>query len=60
MQLAVQEWRADFRVTGRDVEVLALRSGYRASQLQQAGDGQDPRLLHREFVARFGLPGAAP
>jgi tRNA-Thr(GGU) m(6)t(6)A37 methyltransferase TsaA len=54
LQLAVQDWRADLRVEGQTVEVLALRSGYRPSQLEKsAEDFADPMQLHREFVATF-------
>jgi tRNA-Thr(GGU) m(6)t(6)A37 methyltransferase TsaA len=50
LQLAVQDWRVDFRVEGQRIEVLALRSGYRASQLDKSGtDSTDPLQLHREF-----------
>jgi SAM-dependent methyltransferase len=54
LQLAVQDWRVDFRVEGQTVEVLALRSGYRQSQLESAGSGpDDPLQVHREFAAAF-------
>jgi hypothetical protein len=54
LQLAVQDWRVAFCVTGQTVEVLSLRSGYRAAQLAQPfEDAHDPRQLHREFLARF-------
>jgi tRNA-Thr(GGU) m(6)t(6)A37 methyltransferase TsaA len=53
--LAVKEWRFRFEVADRKVQVTALYSGYRHSQLAKALDGEDPLLpLHREFVARFG------
>lgn len=53
--LAVKEWRVRFVAAGRRVDVTALFSGYRRSQLAKAFDGEDPLLpLHREFVARFG------
>jgi tRNA-Thr(GGU) m(6)t(6)A37 methyltransferase TsaA len=54
LQLAVQDWRVDFSVAGRKVEVLGLRSGYRPSQLENpAGDAAESLRLHREFVANF-------
>ncbi len=60
MVLAVQDWRVDFRTTDDAIEVLALRSGYKNSQLQQAdanAAGSDQTgaalLLHREFRERF-------
>ncbi len=47
MQLAVKEWRIRFTVTGREVRVVAIDSGYRASQL--ASD--DPSLQpHRAYL----------
>jgi tRNA-Thr(GGU) m(6)t(6)A37 methyltransferase TsaA len=53
-QLAVQDWRADFRASGQSIEVLGLRSGYRAAELAAApADAADPRHLHRAFVAQF-------
>jgi hypothetical protein len=55
LQLAVQEWRIDFRVEGQKAEVLGVRTGYRASQLAKAPVGDDdPVQLHRQFVALFG------
>lgn len=54
LTLAVQDWRADFRIEGQQVQVLRLRSGYRASQLEKAGDASDPLQVHRGFVASFG------
>lgn len=54
MTLAVQDWRADFRVDGERIEVRGLRSGYRQSQLVQPGGAGSPLELHREFRARFG------
>jgi tRNA-Thr(GGU) m(6)t(6)A37 methyltransferase TsaA len=58
LQLAVKDWRVDFRVQGQSAQVLALRSGYRPSQLAQPGiDAADPLQLHREFVAAFSRDG---
>lgn len=55
MQLAVQDWRVDFVVEGQRIEVSQLRTGYRASQLEKAGqDAGDALALHREFAASFG------
>lgn len=52
--LAVKEWRTRFAVAGREVRVLALHSGYRASQLKNCTPGEADALpLHREFVATF-------
>jgi tRNA (adenine37-N6)-methyltransferase len=53
MQLAVKEWRVRFTVTERDVRVMEIFSGFRASQLaaEKADDSSLP--AHREFVARW-------
>jgi hypothetical protein len=53
LTLAVQDWRIDFAVDGMNIEVLRLRSGYRASQLDKASDTSAPLALHREFRLRF-------
>jgi tRNA-Thr(GGU) m(6)t(6)A37 methyltransferase TsaA len=54
MQLAVREWRVDFTAAGQVIEVQAIRSGYRLSQLEAPIEAaQDPRRLHREFSVRF-------
>jgi hypothetical protein len=50
MQLAVKEWRVRFTVVERDVRVIEIYSGFRASQLA-AGDTDEPIRLHREFLA---------
>lgn len=56
LTLAVQDWRADFTVSGEQVAVISLRSGYQSAQLEKsARQPEDPLRLHREFVARFGL-----
>lgn len=47
--LSVQDWRLEFRVDGRRIEVVGVRSGYRADQLDEPG-----RALHRAFVERWG------
>jgi tRNA-Thr(GGU) m(6)t(6)A37 methyltransferase TsaA len=55
LQLAVQDWRVDFRVEGQSAQVLGLRSGYRASQLAKPSTGStDPLQLHRDFIGCFG------
>jgi tRNA-Thr(GGU) m(6)t(6)A37 methyltransferase TsaA len=52
MQLSVKEWRVRFTVTGREVRVLEIQSGFRASQITRAGtDGILQR--HREFLERW-------
>lgn len=52
LQLAVKEWRVRFTVNERDVQVLEIGSGFRASQLAAAGDALI--RTHQEFVALFG------
>lgn len=52
LQLAVKEWRVRFTVNERDVQVLEIRSGFRASQLAAGGDALI--RAHQEFVALFG------
>lgn len=53
MTLAVQDWRVDFEVNGMNINVLRLRSGYRASQLAKSSDTSAPLVLHRQFLLRF-------
>jgi tRNA (adenine37-N6)-methyltransferase len=51
LRLAVQDWRVRFSVADRQVRVLEIGSGYRASQL--ASGAPDPTgaiRLHREFA----------
>jgi tRNA-Thr(GGU) m(6)t(6)A37 methyltransferase TsaA len=50
MQLAVKEWRVRFSVTGREVRVTRLESGFRPSQLA-ACDLDEVRRNHKEFSA---------
>jgi tRNA-Thr(GGU) m(6)t(6)A37 methyltransferase TsaA len=52
MQLAVKEWRVRFNVDGRDVRVVDIASGFRASQLS-AADDDDMLRAHREFRERW-------
>jgi len=54
LQLAVKEWRVRFTVNERDVQVLEISTGYRASQLAA---GEDPTLrIHQEFVSTWSRP----
>ena len=49
MLLAFKEWRARFTVSGRCIEVLQIKSGYREEQLWT-----DPALaIHQEFTRLF-------
>jgi tRNA (adenine37-N6)-methyltransferase len=52
MQLSVKEWRVRFTVVERDVRVIEIHSGFRASQLAAAGT-DDSLGTHREFVAKW-------
>lgn len=47
--LALKEWRMHFHVRGREVEVVRIRSGYRARELALRGD----LSVHRELEATF-------
>jgi tRNA (adenine37-N6)-methyltransferase len=60
MRLAVQDWRVAFEVSGHRIRVLALRSGYRDSQLvagnANAGANAPDAgtlLVHRQFRELF-------
>lgn len=54
LTLAVQDWRIAFEVCGSTVNVIALRSGYRQSQLAAGAiDAQGQLQLHREFSVQF-------
>ena len=48
--LALKEWRVHFRVEGRAIEVVAIRSGYRARELAARVDLE----LHRRIEAHAG------
>lgn len=57
LRLAVQDWRVRFSVVDAHVQVLAITSGYRKSQLaagapEVKGAIAAALALHREFVAR--------
>jgi len=53
MQLAIRDWRLAFRVTGREVSMLFIRSGYRDAQLAAATADDAVLAAHREFLALF-------
>lgn len=55
MQLAVKEWRVRFTVAGREVQVTAIVSGFRESQLATESD-DDVLRAHREFRQRWSEP----
>jgi tRNA-Thr(GGU) m(6)t(6)A37 methyltransferase TsaA len=59
LQLAVQDWRVRCAVEGHAIRVLAIVSGYRASQLAAADPTAEPLLAHREFIAAFPVTTAA-
>ena len=48
MQLSVKEWRVRFAIVDRDVRVVEIYSGFRASQLA-AGENDESLRPHREF-----------
>jgi tRNA-Thr(GGU) m(6)t(6)A37 methyltransferase TsaA len=50
MQLSVKEWRVRFTVVEREVRVVDIDSGFRASQLAAGGTDESQRP-HREFLA---------
>jgi tRNA-Thr(GGU) m(6)t(6)A37 methyltransferase TsaA len=52
MQLSVKEWRVRFTVVERDVRVIEIYSGFRASQLAPCGADESLRP-HREFLAKW-------
>lgn len=52
LRLAMKDWRVWFRVFGRTITILEIRSGYRPSQLS-ADSGDCAIRLHRAFVDRF-------
>jgi tRNA-Thr(GGU) m(6)t(6)A37 methyltransferase TsaA len=52
MQLSVKEWRVRFTVVERDVRVIEIYSGFRASQLA-AGGADESLRPHREFLAKW-------
>jgi tRNA-Thr(GGU) m(6)t(6)A37 methyltransferase TsaA len=49
-RLAIKEWRARFTVTGREIHVLEIQSGYRAAELVR-GSAIEPTRAHCEFLA---------
>lgn len=52
LTLAVQDWRVDFSVEGRQVDVHRIRSGYNTQQLARPASGpDDPLALHQAFAA---------
>jgi tRNA-Thr(GGU) m(6)t(6)A37 methyltransferase TsaA len=54
MLLAVQDWRARFRMDGEIVTVTAIRSGYSAARMAaHIPDPSGALLLHRQFSTAF-------
>jgi tRNA-Thr(GGU) m(6)t(6)A37 methyltransferase TsaA len=54
LQLAVQDWRALFRVDGRTLLVEEITSGYQIAQLAAAAtDAHHPRAAHLAFRTAF-------
>jgi len=52
-RLAIKDWRVRFATAEREVEVLAIDSGYRPSQLARPAVATDPLAPHREFLERW-------
>jgi tRNA-Thr(GGU) m(6)t(6)A37 methyltransferase TsaA len=52
LQLSVKEWRVRFTVSGREVCVTRLDSGFRDAQLT-AGPDEAALVVHRGFLARW-------
>jgi tRNA-Thr(GGU) m(6)t(6)A37 methyltransferase TsaA len=50
-RLAVKDWRVEFTVEGKTIQVARIATGYRASQLASADPSVAP---HRAFVETFG------
>jgi hypothetical protein len=54
LHLAVKEWRIRCEVQGREIRVLDVTTGFRASQLARLEqDGEGCLAAHRAFVARW-------
>jgi tRNA (adenine37-N6)-methyltransferase len=58
LQLSIKEWRARFSVVERNVRVIEIYSGFRASQLA-AGEADEVRRAHRQFAAHWPRAAAA-
>jgi tRNA-Thr(GGU) m(6)t(6)A37 methyltransferase TsaA len=58
LELAYKSLRLSFRVSADEVEVFAIKSGYRPKQLHDGraaeGEGLDELALHREYFAGLG------
>lgn len=53
--LAVQDWRVQFRVSDREIEVFAIATGYKPSQLDNRREDEGAELdLHRAYREHFG------
>ena len=52
LRLAVQDWRVQFSVAGRAVQVAQITSGYRKAQLADGAAGTGAIALHRAYIAR--------
>lgn len=51
LKLAVKDWRVHFTVSGRDVNVTHVVSGFRRAELER--NERDELTCHREFHARW-------
>lgn len=54
MRLAVKDWRIDFTVAGRCINVQQIRTGYSTKQLEKP-DTDDVTALHRAYCIAFGM-----
>jgi len=52
LTLAVKDWRLDFGVNEREVNITAVTSGYRPAELAR-GESSVELTTHREFCARW-------
>lgn len=49
-QLKVREWRVRFMVSGHEVQVMSVGSGYRPAEVARSADSaEDPLAVHRDF-----------
>lgn len=52
--LKVREWRVRFTLSGRQVQVLSIGSGYRPAEVARSAESrEDPLAVHRDFRAEW-------
>jgi tRNA (adenine37-N6)-methyltransferase len=54
-RISYRTWRADFLISGKDVRVVDLSSGYTTDELQASDDPYSDKALHRTFCEKFPL-----